>query len=198
MKQFKGHVKQDADRVKIKTGDVEQILLLTYQKTGFGQKRFFLCPCCSARVQRLYWNSRRWACAKCNKVNRYKGIQNKTKGGYAEIQYRMQTLAEKNDIQFSFPFNYLDFALDPRMRKNTFRQCIKVLQALENMRFYSIMYHSTYKPKVIRMVTKGEHPLFQSSTLDDLKNNIYDWNKGNRVILPESLTNTFVKGVLKD
>lgn len=194
--QLKGHIKADAHNVTIRTGDRSQMLCLAYQKTGYGQKRFFVCPYCSKRVQRLYQaEGSDWMCRKCSGVNPYYGIQNNTKGGCDEIGYRMRRIAEKNGISFTHPFDYLDFVFDTRMQKNKFRECVKVLQALESMRFHSLFYGATYEPKIIRAVTTGKHILLRN-TLNDLKNNIYDWNTGERIILHESGVNALVKGSL--
>ena len=193
--QLKGHIKADAQNVTIRTGDRSQVLCLAYQKTGYGQKRFFVCPYCSKRVQRLYQaEGSDWMCRKCSGVNPYYGIQNKTKGGFVEIGYRMQRIAEKNGISFTFPFNYLDFAFDERIQRKKFRQCVKVLQALESMRFHSQFFKTTYEPKVIRTVISGKHPLIQH-TLHDLRNNIYDWNTGEQIILQKAEAIALVKGL---
>ena len=194
--QLKSHIKADAHDVTIRTGGKSQVILLAYQKTGYGQKRFFVCPCCSKRVQRLYQSEGSdWKCRKCSGVNPYYGIQNNTKGGYNEIAYRMRKYADKVGIQFSFPFNYLDFALDARIHKKKFRDSVKVLQALENMRFHSLFFKSQYKPKVIKSVMNGKHPIIQNVTLEELKNNIYDWNTGKQVIIPEQVANGLVKSL---
>lgn len=193
--QLKGHIKTDAQDVTIRIGDRTQVICLAYQKTGYGQKRFLVCPYCSKRVQRLYQTENSdWKCRKCSGVNPYYGIQNNTKGGCDEIGYRMKRIAEKNDITFTHPFNYLDFVFDKRMQKKKFRDCIKVLQAMESMRFYSLFYGATYEPKIIRMVTTGKHILLKN-TMNDLKNNIYDWNTGKQIILHESEVNALVKGI---
>lgn len=192
--QLKGRIKSDADHVIISSGEKKQMIHLAYQKTGYGQRRFFSCPSCSKRVQRLFWDGGKWMCSKCSNVNLYAGIQNQTKGGYDEIAYRMRKFANKNDIQFAFPFNYLDFRFDSRVGKKKFRQCMLVLQSLENMRFHSLFFHVTYKPSVIRSVTSGKHPLMQTVTLADLKDNIYDWKTGERIILTEEESWKLVKG----
>ena len=190
--QLKSHIKADAHDVTIRTGGKSQVILLAYQKTGYGQKRFFVCPYCSKRVQRLYQSEGSdWKCRKCSGVNPYYGIQNNTKGGYDEIAYRMKRYAAAHDIQFSFPFNYLDFILDDRIHREKFRTYITVLQALENMRFQAIIFQTKYDTKTIRSVTSGKHPLLQSCTLKELKDNFYDWKTGQQISIPS------VKSILK-
>lgn len=176
IRQIKGHVQDDEAVIKIKAGDVTQRISLAYQKAGFGKKRFFRCPRCSKRVERIYFIDDRWRCAKCSGVNPYGGIQNKTKGGYDEIGYRMNRYAEKHNIQFDFPFDYTKFINDKRNKRESFRKHIRVLQSLENMRTHAIFFNATYKPYVCRLVTSGKHPLMQSKTLQELSRYIYDWS----------------------
>lgn len=181
--QLKGYIKTETHDVTIRTGDKSQVICLAYQKTGYGQKRFFVCPYCSKRVQRLYQSEGSdWKYRKCSGVNPYYGMQNNTKGGYDEIAYRMRKYADKVGIQFSFPFNYLDFVLDARTHKKKFRDSVKVLQALENMRFQALFYKTRYSSKLLSQVIKGEHPILQQVTLLDLRENIYDWRTGKEII----------------
>lgn len=181
VKQIKEYVKPDAKTVTLKCGDRSQVIVLVYQKTGFGHKRFFSCPKCAGRVQHLYLVNGNWSCRKCSGVNRYYGIQNSTKGGYEEIAYRMKRYADKQGIKFDFPFDYTVFGCDERTKKDKFRQHLMILQALENMRFQAIFYKTKFKPGVIRLVTSGKHPLLKSVTLLDMKDNVYDWVKGVQV-----------------
>ena len=188
IRQLKDKISPEEKIIKIKNGDNEQRIMLLHQKTGFGQRRFFQCPRCSKRVERLYFKDDRWRCAKCSGVNPYRGIQNNTKGGYEEIAYRMKRYAEKNGISFDFPFDYLNFVLDERNRKESFRKHIRVLQALENMRFHSLMFGAKYDPKDFQVVISGQHPLIKSKTLYDLKEYVYDWSKNEQVELKEWIT----------
>jgi hypothetical protein len=191
VRQLKGRIKVDADRVKIKVGDKVQVVRFGYQKTGYGQKRFFICPNCFKRVEKIYYTSAcAWKCGRCSSINPYHGIQNNTKGGYDEIAYRMRKYADKKNISFNFPFNYLDFAFDSRTKKAKFRQYMKVLQALENMRFHAMFFKVTYEPDIIRQVMSGRHPLMQNVTLNDLKNNVYDWSTGTQIEMTVSVLKT--------
>ncbi len=185
VRQIKEYIKPDAKTVVISSGDKKQKVSLAYQKTGYGNKRYFMCPNCSERVESLYWVNGYWSCRKCSGVNPYNGIQNKTKGGYAEIAYRMQKYADAHDIQFDFPFNYLEFINDDRLQKKKFRNNLLVLQALESMRFHSLFFKVTYKASVLKSVTSGKHPLLQRVTLMELKDNTYDWSTGKQIILDQ-------------
>jgi ribosomal protein L37AE/L43A len=187
IRQVKGHIKDDARYITIKTGERKQVLELSYQRVGFGQRRFFVCPSCEKNTERLYYAKGIWKCRKCSGVNPYEGIQNNTRGGYDEIAYRMKRYAAKQNIQFEFPFDYLQFVLDPRIKGARFRNQIRVLQAMESMRFHALFFQAKYAPKLIRSVIRMEHPLMQKVTLDDLKNNIYDWNTGEKIEMDEGI-----------
>lgn len=183
VRQLKDHIKPNETVITIKAGNQVQKISLEYQKVGYGERRFFRCPHCSKRVEHLYFNGELWRCAKCHGINLYHGIQNKTKGSYDEIAYRMKRYAEKNKIQINIPFNYIEYAQDKKIKRSKYRQHLKVLQALENMRFHALFFGQTYKPKVIRSVISGQHPIMQHITMAELKDNIYDWNTGIRIDL---------------
>lgn len=181
---FKDKVKADAESITFRNADgVENTVLFSYQKTGYGQKRFFCCPSCSKRVQKLYYVGCGYKCRECSGINVYEGIKNRTKGGADEIAYRMGVYAAKHGIEFDFPFNYLDFANDNRVKKESFRNKLKVLQGLENMRFQAVMNHTIYPVKVLSSVCRGKHPLLKSESLWDLKNWFYDWCNGQKIIV---------------
>nr|DAV81924.1 MAG TPA: Trm112p-like protein [Caudoviricetes sp.] len=190
VRDLKGKIKDNAVQVTLDVIGKKHDLMLAYQNTGFGKKRFFLCPYCSKNVQYLYITGNGLKCRTCGDV-KYTGIQNNTKGGYDEIAYRMKKYAAAHDIQFSFPFNYLDFVLDDRMHREKFRNYVIVLQALENMRFQGIICKTTYSAKTIRLVTSGKHPLLQKCSLMELKEYFYDWETGQQIIIPS------VKSILK-
>ncbi len=188
VRQFKDKVKPDAKEVTFKDSHgLQRTVSFLYQKTGYGKKRFFCCPFCLKRVQKLYFVGNEYICSECGKVNPYKGIRNDTKGGYGEIAYRMKRYAARYNIQFEFPFDYSYFALDKRVRKKSFVKCLMVLQALENMRFCSLIFKTTYKATVIRSVIMMKHPIQRSATLEDLKNNMYDWNTGKQIVMNETM-----------
>lgn len=181
VRDLKGKIKPNAQAVTLTVGERKQNIQLAYQKTGISQKRFFLCPRCGKRVEYLYINNGILKCRKCSGV-RYKGIQDTTKGSYDEIAYRMKRYADKYNIIFDFPFDYIAFANDSRINKQQFRKHLIVLQALENMRFQALFYKTRYSSKLLSQVIKGEHPILQQVTLLDLRENIYDWKTGKEII----------------
>lgn len=184
VKQFKEKIKHDAKSVTFTDcRGKNHTLIFGYQKTGYGQKRFFLCPKCSKRVTRLYYSDGAYYCRECVGTDVYKGIKNMTKGGSNEIAYRMKKYAYEHDITFDFPFDYMQFINDKRTRKQSFLKQLAVLQGLENMRFQAIMSKTTYSSKVLSSVCRGKHPLLSAVTLYDLKNWFYDWNTGKQIIV---------------
>lgn len=143
---------------------------LTEQKTGFGSRKFFICPECERRTMRLYRRAGTlFICDKCAGINLYKPIQNGTKGGYIELSYRMERYAAKRDISFDYPFDYAQFADDPRSDDAAFRQSLLILQALENMRSQNIFFKTVYSQKTIKAVLTGKHPLLSEKSLFEMQ-----------------------------
>lgn len=163
--------------INITVNGTKQQIYIAEQKTGYGKKHFFVCPVCGKRRVKLYLVNEFFKCAECAHYNPYKGIQNGTKGGYSEIEYRMQRYAKENDIEYSLPFDFTSFFNDPRYRLKRFRKKLVVLQALENIRFQNIFFKTIYKPIVIKKILNGSHPMLKYLSLLDLKTYIYDFNK---------------------
>ena len=92
VRDLKGKIKDNAIQVTLDVIGKKHDLMLSYQNTGFGRKRFFVCPYCSKNVQYLYITGNSLKCRVCSGV-KYTGIQNNTKGGYDEIAYRMKKYA---------------------------------------------------------------------------------------------------------
>ncbi len=153
--------------------DYKRPLVMDHVKVGFGFRNYLICPECGNRFVKLYLCGNRFVCRKCGKVPVYSGIQNTTKGGYKEIQYRMERYAGKHKIQFEYPFDYLDFVFDQKDP-----EALRVLQALENMRCQSIFFGVKYSSSTIRSVLSGDHPIMKDDqiALQDLRDHFYDWN----------------------
>lgn len=164
------------ERARYQTDTVHTVTI-SPQMTGFGTRYFLVCPACGRRVQRLYLCCGRLICRTCGKVPLYRGIQNSTRGGYFEIQYRMDRFAAKHGIKFDYPFDYMQFLLDKRIRRENFRRKVRILQSLENMRLQCILFRSRYERETIRSVLAGNHPLVLNEriTLKDLRDNLYRW-----------------------
>lgn len=157
----------------------DEVLNIVRQKTGFGYKRFFICNRCNERRERLYLftNTLNVYCRSCSPINIYRGIQNTTKGGTEYIEYRMKRLAKDYKINFKYPFNYMLQSLSrPKyMRHEKWREGLRKLQILENMRFQTIIYKTKYKPEFINYVL--DHQALIRYDLYHLQKYIIDWHK---------------------
>ncbi len=181
MKTFKKHLKPGVVSVTFSYGNVNQKVEVINIHAGVASRWLFFCPECGERVNRLYLLKDGLKCRNCIKemgVNLYAGIQHTTRGGDTELAYRMERYAAMKGIKFEYPFDYMDFLLDDRNRKKSFRNAVKVLQAMENMRNQAIFFGSRFDAAVIKQVTTGKHPLLQKCTLADLRNRFYDWYSG--------------------
>lgn len=150
---------------------------LSGQKTGFGEKKFFLCPSCGSRRVDLYIYKGELLCRKCLPVRLYKGITDVTPGGYSYVLYKMQRLMEKNNlIDMGFPFDYVQYIDQhrPYQHWDGFLFVLKQLQALENIRC-RVLFIGLVKKEVVDEVYKGTHSLLETERLEDLKKYAYEW-----------------------
>ena len=150
----------------------EYRLQLSAQKTGFGVRKFLVCPECERRKTKLFIEKdakNGFKCADCIGLNLYRAIQNGTKGGYLELHYRMDRYAAKHGIAINkWPFSFFDYVDDPRFGKADFKRALKILQALENMRGQNIFFKTIYKPETIKSVLTGKHPNLQRHSIHEL------------------------------
>ena len=165
-----------AGSITVKVDEKQCKVELAEQKTGYGMRKFFLCPCCGNRKVKLYFVRDAFRCAKCGKIKLYRERQNGTKGGYREIQYRMIRYGEKHNINVSFPFYYLEYYRSDQMGNEEYRAALMVLQALENMRLQNILFKTVYKKDVMDKVLAGTHPLLSKVTLKDMQTKLYRFN----------------------
>ena len=140
------------------------------QKTGFGIRKFFVCPVCGKRRTKLFLCGSGLFCVDCANLKPYKDIQNATKGGYREIQYRMERFAEKNGIHIEkWPFEFMKYSGHPAYNRKKFQKVLKILQVLENMRLQNILFKTTFSQRTIKAVLKGNHPALTKYTLPELQ-----------------------------
>lgn len=151
----------DIEEKEIKTirlkGSSDKIHI-TRQKTGFGYKRFLICPNCGERRTKLYsYNQIDMYCRACIPGGMYKGITHTTKGGTLNIHYRMNRIAEKYNIKFKVPFSYYQLLLErPKyMRYDKWEEGARKLQILENMRFQTIFFQKKYDSNLIKYVLEN-------------------------------------------
>lgn len=174
---LKDNVPVTSNHCKTKVNDRTYLLDIAHIKTGYGARRLFVCPHCGKNKRILYYIQNSFMCAECGHYNPYKDIQNSTKGGSSELQYRMNRIAEKVGIKIQYPFDYFQVLTDPRASNKKFNEQIRVLQALENMRSQAIFYKIIYGNSIINQVIKGVHPLMEKLTLFDMRQTFWNWNK---------------------
>lgn len=158
------------NRIKVQYFGKEFCVNFAEQKTGFGIRKFFACPVCGKRRTKLFLNRSGLRCVECAGINPYIEIQNTTKGGYREIEYRMKRFAKKNGIKIEkWPFEYTAYSMDPAYNRKKFQKALKILQVLENMRLQNILFKTTFRPRTIKAVLNGKHPALTRYTLPELQ-----------------------------
>ncbi len=144
------------------------------QRTGFGTRKFFVCPVCGKRRTKLFLCGSGLFCVDCADLKPYKDLQNSTKGGYREIQYRMERFAERNGIKIKkWPFEFVDYADNPAYNRKKFQKVLKILQVLENMRLQNILFKTTFRQRTIKAVLTGKHPALTKYTLPELQKKLW-------------------------
>lgn len=129
------------------------------QKTGFGVKRFLICPNCGARRVKLVHVRGKTYCHGCAPFNVYAERCNLyDSGGTALIVYHLKKLARSAKITIRWPFDCMDhtFSKPAGMRWERWSMTLKKLQALEQMRFCAIFLQCRYTAKDIKERTSRE------------------------------------------
>jgi hypothetical protein len=151
--QFKEQITAESTYIDITIGSCfSGRIYLSKQKTGFGYKHFMICQKCNTRHTELFYYEKSFICRKCYPENIYYEIQHRAKGGNKYIAYIMRRYAEKIGIAIKrFPFCYEDYE-KPKYRKDKWVNDLKVLQALEDMRYQTIAYNKRWSNKTIKSV----------------------------------------------
>lgn len=119
-------------------------IYMSMQKTGFGEKRFMICPKCGRRRVKLYYHNNEFYCRSCIGINIYMNRTNMyDEGGVHLIMYYIVKVAKKLNIEYKdlkFPLSPEDFLFSkPKyMRWEKFVLIVKQLIALEAMRWRAI------------------------------------------------------------
>ena len=147
-------------RYKIGSNKVEftgEYIDLYNQKTGFGYKRFFICPCCGEAREKLYYSNEadELRCRSCINENVYKYRTNLyDEGGTDLIYYKMFKLAksigiEAKDLDFPFePLKYI-WSKPKYTRYDKFSTVISQIIILEQLRMNVITFKTKYSAKYI-------------------------------------------------
>ena len=154
-------------------------IALASQKTGYGEKRFLLCPNCNCRRVKLYRFRDQLLCRKCLPVNVYKELQHSTKGGCKYISYIMYRFSLRSGIDFNrHPFHYLEYEKPKFKHTEKWVDNLTIMQALANMRFQTIFMERIWSAETINSVLKFTNSWLYICDLYDLDNYIIDWDKG--------------------
>ena len=156
--QIKELIDKGHKSIKIQQGEKQQIIYLKKVQVGYGQRTYFICPCCGENAVKLYIDKNLYKCHHCCALKPYYGIQNTTKGGYEYLGYKICRFANKCGIsKVKFPFNYYDYPKPKGKHQDKWNRNLKILQALENMRMQSILYNKIWKSKTIKSVEQGKN-----------------------------------------
>lgn len=140
---------------KVTLGDTP--IALTRCKTGFGYRRYFVCPRCGKRRMKLYELWERVLCRCCLPVNIYERRCNAYDENAKElIILKMYKLADSVGIELRFPFYYSNFKRPRYMREAKWHKILKQLQMLENMRFSAILGRKRFTATDIKRYTSEE------------------------------------------
>ena len=146
-------------RYKIGSNGIEftgESIDLCKQKTGFGYKSFFICPCCGEVRAKLYYSNEanELRCRSCINENVYKYRTNMyDEGGTDLIYYKMFKLARSIEIveDLKFPLEPLKYIWSrPKyMRHDKWEIVIRQLIILEQLRMNAINFKTKYSAKYI-------------------------------------------------
>jgi len=146
-------------------GDID-IHLIT-QRTGFGYRRYFLCPACGRKCGKIHWHKGQLHCRTCTPLDIYGYRQSLyDEGGTALIVWNMRKLVKAiSDQPIKWPFHYYDYSIEPppgmtaakynRWEKKQ-RDTLLKLQILENMRTCAIFLGCKFGAADIKRYTSPE------------------------------------------
>ena len=136
---------EDQEGVTVRGGYPIEII---QQKTGFGFRRYFICPTCGrkcAKVHQIEGYEAQLYCQKCIPVSLYRYRQSLyDEGGTALVKWHMWKLADKIGITIKFPYCFLDYPDKPpegiRISQGKYFITLLELQRLEELRVIAIHY----------------------------------------------------------
>lgn len=167
----------DQKAVRIRVNNELISIDIEKQKTGFGYKRYLICPNCSQRRTHIYfYNDQYIYCRSCSPISPYEGITHTSKGGESNIVYRMYRIAANHNIRFKFPFSYYELLLDMPKHggQEQWRKAVIKLQVLENMRSQTIFFKKKYSAVLIKHILQNCDNL--PYDLCDIEKYLIDWH----------------------
>ena len=73
---------------------------LIYQQTPFGQRRYFMCPCCTRKCAKLHMYGAWWHCQSCIPIRLYRKRQDLyDNGGTALVRWHLNKLLRDNGLR---------------------------------------------------------------------------------------------------
>lgn len=139
-----------------------QEIFISKQKTGFGERKFFVCPECGERRTKIYCyeNGEKFKCRSCLGKNIYSERCNLYDGGgTALIEYKFFNLISELDLSKTSKKRHIPFdsryygACKPKhMRYEKFELILKQLTALSAMRDTTILQKCKYGTKDINRI----------------------------------------------
>lgn len=175
----------EMDSANISLGDGKEYPVdFSKQKTGYGEKIFFVCPVCGKRRERLYISGESLLCRECYPDLIYRRIKNVPVGSNSYLVHRMRSLARREGITLKrFPFYYMDYEKPKYKHFEKWHMAITKLQALENMRVQELSLRKRYSLEVINSIFEERNMFLFILDLYDMDRYIYDWEYGYRYFL---------------
>ena len=157
---------ENQDIITVADTDVQIIL----QRTGFGYRRYFICPFCDSKCGKLHRISKKLHCPSCTPLDLYAYRRNLyDEGGTTLIVWQTKRLARKIGItDIRFPFDLVDY-LDTQPPGVSWRRYIKTLeriQRMERLRFLIIFRGYRFTATEIKRYTE-EAWLFEEDCSED-------------------------------
>lgn len=131
---------------------------ITQQRTGFGYRRYFLCPCCGRKCGKVHLYEEVLYCQRCIPLSLYRYRQGLyDEGGSALIVWHMERLAEKVGIKrIKFPYWFLDYPDKSPLGIGSKRylKTLLTIQAMERLRTAAIFLGCRFTAREIKELSK--------------------------------------------
>ena len=127
-------------------GHVE--VTITHNVTGFGQRRYFICPSCNRQCAKLHYLYRDWFCHVCIPQRQYAKRQNMYRRGRNLIKWHMDRLLTKNGLR--------DLKQRPKhMNKQKYDEIVTQYGRLFELLNFSIFFNYRPTAKSIKAIATG-------------------------------------------
>lgn len=150
-------LKREATKIEIyHKNKIVEVIKISKQKTGFGEREFFICPKCGKRRQQLYYSKGYFLCRCCLDKNIYDYRTNLyDENSLNLIHYKMLKLAQKIKIDLKFPFKPHEYKRPKYMREEKFSKILRELMILQQLKYNVLRYDARYSAKQINQIVKN-------------------------------------------